>query len=98
VFGLSEALIVFDSNRIGGLSLEQLAGYTAMAALVDLNFDAAPTQAPTIQRLFSQSEDARPQALTTWDGPFLSATYQTAQTVVDQRDQIATKVLRDASK
>jgi hypothetical protein len=97
VEGLSEAVIVFDSNRISGLSIGQLADYTAMAGLVDLDINADLAEAPTILRLFAQPQDARPTGLTDWDRAFLSATYHTDQKSIDQRPLIARDLIRDVS-
>jgi hypothetical protein len=97
VEGLSEAVIVFDSNRISGLSIGQLADYTAMAGLVDLDINADLAEAPTILRLFAQPQDARPTGLTDWDRAFLSATYRTDQKSIDQRPLIARDLIRDVS-
>jgi hypothetical protein len=97
VEGLSEAVIVFDTNRISGLSIGQLADYTAMAGLVDLDINADLAEAPTILRLFAQPQDAQTKGLTDWDRAFLSATYHTDQKSIDQRALIARDVIRDVS-
>jgi len=97
VEGLTEAVIVFDANRISGMNLGQLSDYTAMAGLVDLDINADLAQAPTILRLFTQAEGSRPQGLTQWDQAFLSATYHTDQKSFDQRYTIARNVARDLS-
>ena len=97
VEGLTEAVIVFDANRISGMNLGQLSDYTAMAGLVDLDINADLAQAPTILRLFTQAEGSRPQGLTQWDQAFLNATYHTDQKTFDQRDTIARNVARDLS-
>jgi len=95
--GLTEAVIVFDANRISGMNIGQLSDYTAMVGLVDLDINADLAQAPTILRLFTQAEGSRPQGLTQWDQAFLSATYHTDQKSFDQRDTIARDVTRDLS-
>ena len=95
VEGLSEAVIVFDANRIDGMNLGQLTDYTAMAGLVDLDINAELADAPTILRLFTQTDGPRPQGLTEWDQAFLNATYHTDQRSFDQRDIIARYVARD---
>jgi len=97
VEGLSQAVIVLDANRINGMTLGQLADYIAMVGLVDLDIDADLAQAPTILRLFAPPEDARPKGLTDWDQAFLSAAYHTDQRSLDQREVIATDVIRDVS-
>jgi hypothetical protein len=96
--GLTEAVIVFDANRISGLSIGQLSDYTAMAGLVDLDINADLAEAPTILRLFTQTEGSRPQGLSEWDQAFLTATYHTDPKGVDQRGAIARVVARDLSR
>ena len=96
--GLTEAVIVFDANRIGGMNIGQLSDYTAMAGLVDLDINADLAEAPTILRLFTQPQEARPQGLSEWDQAFLNATYHTDPKSVDQRGAIARVVARDLSR
>jgi hypothetical protein len=96
--GLTEAVIVFDANRVNGLNIGQLSDYTAMAGLVDLDINADLAEAPTILRLFTQAEGSRPQGFSAWDQAFLSATYHTDPKSVDQRGAIARVVARDLSR
>lgn len=96
--GLTEAVIVFDANRINGMNMGQLSDYTAMAGLVDLEINADLADAPTILRLFTQEEGSRPQGLSEWDQAFLNATYHTDPKSVDQRGAIARVVAHDLAR
>jgi len=86
------------ANRIGGMNIGQLSDYTAMAGLVDLDINADLAEAPTILRLFTQPQEARPQGLSEWDQAFLNATYHTDPKSVDQRGAIARVVASDLSR
>jgi hypothetical protein len=97
VEALSEAVIVFDANRINDMNIGQLSDYTAMAGLIELNTNSDLADAPTILQLFNQPEGSRPQELTAWDRAFLTAAYRTDQRSIDQRDVIARNVARDLS-
>jgi hypothetical protein len=97
VLGLTLALVIVDTNLAKGLNYGQIADYAAMVGLTDIELGADVGDAPTILRLFAESEEARPPGLTAWDQAFLSALYHTEQSSQTQRAAIAAKMLHEVT-
>jgi hypothetical protein len=74
VRSIYSAVVVVDLERTKELTDRQLAGYAAMIALVQTRDTPTPSL-PSILRLFSEPESARPQDLSSWDSAFLKALY-----------------------
>jgi hypothetical protein len=87
--------VVVDSNKVGGLDLGALADYIGVIGLAQINLDKQLGDAPTILKLFTAPEDARPTAMTAWDKALLHALYSTGQTERMQTSQMETVALRD---
>jgi hypothetical protein len=88
-------IVVVDSNKVGGLDLGALADYIGVVGLAQINLDKQLGDAPTILKLFTAPEDARPTAMTAWDKALLHALYSTGQTERMQTSQMETVALRD---
>ena len=95
VRAFSSVIVVIDSDRAKGISLDKLADYAAMVGLVEIQLDADFGEAPTILRLFSASEWANPTGLSHWDSAVLKALYTTSQATKLQRSEIAQRMLRE---
>jgi hypothetical protein len=93
----TEAVVVVDSRRTVGLTMEQLSDYIAMVGLADFSLKDGFGDAPTILGLFAQPPEKRPAELTSWDRAFLSALYRTDQRSVTQRDHIADRIVHDVT-
>jgi hypothetical protein len=93
----TEAVVIVDSKRTVGLTMEQLSDYVAMVGLADFSLKDSFGDAPTILRLFTQPPEQRPPELTSWDRAFLSALYGTDQRAVTQRDRIADSIVHDVT-
>ena len=72
-----------------------MADYIAMAGLAKFNLDADFGTAPTILRLFKDTDDAKPPSLSDWDKAYLRALYHTRQGSRLQTDLIRQSMLRD---
>lgn len=75
---INGSLVIFDSNRVAGLTLQQLADYATMRMLAPVQ-DLAKVEAgtvPTILALFAQGGVSRPDGLTEFDWAYLSAYYR----------------------
>lgn len=97
VFDFSFALVIVDTTFPKGVKLGQVADFTAMVGLADIDPDADIGDAPSILRLFATSPDVPPSGLTTWDQAFLSALYHTDQSSSTQRSQIVVRMVHDVS-
>jgi hypothetical protein len=84
----SSVIVAIDSARTEGTSLNTLADYAAMVGLAEIQSDADFGEVPTILRLFSSSEGAKPTNLSDWDTALLTALYKTGQEYRYQRSEI----------
>jgi hypothetical protein len=92
-------IVVVDSTKIGNINFRQLTDYIGLVGLAQINFDKQLGDAPTILRLFENSQETRPEEMTVWDKALLRGLYSTSQTNVMQLSQIQTSALKDiASK
>jgi hypothetical protein len=93
VQGLSSVIVVVDSSRMVDLNIGQLADYVAMVGLAEVRVDANTGTAPTILRLFDNTDNP-PQGLSEWDRSLLSSLYSTRQGSVMQVGAIKTTMLK----
>jgi hypothetical protein len=87
-------IVAIDSGRAEGINLHKLADYAAMAGLAEIRLDADIGEVPTILRLFSTAEGAKPTGLTDWDASLLNALYNTSQETKLQRSAITHSMVR----
>ena len=80
-------VVVVDQEQTEDLELAPLTDYIAMIALAQIRRDAdsEPGAAPTILRLFDDTDTERPQGLSTWDQAFLKSLYATDSCSVIQK-------------
>ena len=75
---MNGSLVIFDSNRVPGLTLQQLADYATLRILAPVQ-DLAKVDAgtvPTILTLFAQGDAPAADGLTEFDWAYLSAYYR----------------------
>lgn len=75
---INGSLVIFDSNRVTGLTLQQLADYATVRILAPVQ-DIAEVQegtVPTILALFAKGDVPPPDGLTEFDWAYLSAYYK----------------------
>ena len=84
----SSVIVVIDSGRTKETNLNGLADYAAMLGLAEIQPDADFGEVPTILRLFSTSQGAKPTSLSDWDTSLLKALYKTGQANRYQRSEI----------
>ena len=97
VIGLNFAAIIVDGTKTNSAGLAPLTDYIAMVGLADLDLGAELGGDPTILRLFTAPENARPAGLTAWDRAFLTALYRTDEMPKNLRAELATTVAHDVS-
>ena len=95
VWSISSVIEVVDAGAMKGFEFGQMADYIAMAGLAKFNLDADFGTAPTILRLFKDTDDAKPPSLSDWDKAYLKALYHTRQSSRLQPDLIRQSMLRD---
>jgi len=78
---LTSVIIVVDSRQTTNRNMGQLAAYVAMVGLAQIRVEADTGSAPSILRLFRES-DSLPQGLSPWDEAFLHSLYATNQSSV----------------
>jgi hypothetical protein len=88
-------IIVVDAKRVGSLNFGQLTDYIGLIGLAQINLDKPLDDAPTILKLFSVPEDARPAEMTAWDRALLHGLYSTNPTDRVQTSQIQAVALKD---
>lgn len=96
---LARVMLIVDAKQMKGVSYEQLASYLSMVSLAQLDPDAAPTQLPSIVRLFTDRDAGRapPETLTEWDRAYLQGLYRApanAKNLGAQRGAIARTMRR----
>jgi hypothetical protein len=95
---IASVVVVIDSGRTQGVSINELADYVAMVGLAETEHTMDVSSAPTILRLFSTSDRPAPSGLSAWDAAFLRALYHTDQRTVLQRYWIMQSMVQDISR
>lgn len=89
------SLIIFDVDRLGAATFEQLTDYVTMLALAQINPEGDAAGYDTILNLFEAP--GAPPSLTEWDMGYLNALYASEQARVNPRSQagvIASDLIR----
>jgi hypothetical protein len=81
----SSVIVLVDARQTKGINIGQLAAYIAMVGLAEIRVNPKLGDAPTILRLFTDSTNAPPLGLSTWDEAYLNALYHTQH---DDRTQL----------
>lgn len=101
VQSFTSVIVVVDTTRVAGFSLDQLSDYIAMVGLSQINLDSDYGGAPTILSMFappaSGAEKPAPTRITGWDRDYLKALYATRQVSREQRLEIVDMMARDMS-
>jgi hypothetical protein len=87
--------IVIDKGHLQGVTLEQLADYSAMVGLAQIKPGAQLSDAPTILRLFDGAPQAAPARMSDWDQAFVKSLYAAEQRVTVQKSEIARGMLSE---
>jgi hypothetical protein len=88
-------IVVVDAKQVGSLHFVQLTDYIGVIGLAQINLDKPLGDAPTILKLFSTPEDARPAEMTAWDRALLHGLYSTNPTDRVQTSQIQAVAFKD---
>lgn len=91
-------IVVVDKRQTEDLELGPLTDYIAMISLAQIRRDPDLGAAPTILRLFDESDAPLPQALSTWDRAFLKSLYDTDVSGVAQLSEIKHRMKRDLAR
>ena len=70
-------IVVVDLRRTEGMELGPLTDYVAMMSLAQIRQNSDLGDAPTILRLFDETDSAGAQGLSPWDQAFLKSLYGT---------------------
>lgn len=95
VRAFTTVVVAFDSTRLKGIKVRQLADYSAMVGLAQIQNDVDVGNAPSILRVFAAPDDAKPEGLSDWDAAFLKALYGTNQQSTMQKGEIARRMASD---
>jgi hypothetical protein len=91
---LASVILVVDSERVKGITVGQLADYSAMAGLAEIRLDKDVGSTPSILHLFDETGGARPQGLSDFDQALLKALYTTDQRDVMQWSELETHMVQ----
>ena len=96
VRAIYSVIVVVDQEQTEALGLAPLIDYIAMIALAQIRRDSDSERgaAPTILRLFDETDAERPQALSTWDQAFLKSLYATDSGSVMQKSEMKRRMAR----
>lgn len=83
---MKRAFVIVDVERIGDVSLGQLADYIAMVSLAQINPDADTSRFETILNLFDGSD--QPAGLSEWDRAYLHGLYEADWYRISQNSQV----------
>ena len=95
VRAIYSAIVVVDLGHIKDLNDGQLADYIAMVGFAQIRKKPELGAAPTILRLFAESDVARPQGLSSWDQAFLKSLYDEESGNIMQLAEIKFRMNRD---
>jgi hypothetical protein len=92
---ITQVFVFIDTKRLGDtVNFRQLADYTAMVGLAEVNLDNDLGDAPTILHLFGANAEARKPGLTSWDQAVLYSLYNMPRKDVLQVDEMANSAAR----
>jgi hypothetical protein len=95
---LYSAVIVVDKRQTEHLELGLLTDYIAMISLAQVRSQPDLDAAPTVLRLFDESDTPQPQGLSPWDRAFLKSLYATDPSRVTQLAEIKHRMKRDLAR
>ncbi|WP_056621510.1 MULTISPECIES: hypothetical protein [unclassified Brevundimonas] len=83
---LKRTFVIVDVDRLGGVTLTQLADYIAMVALAQIDPDADTSRFETVLNLFD--DPAGVQGLSGWDQAYLEGLYGASWYRISQNSQV----------
>lgn len=89
------SFLIIDLDKIGGVSLQQLADYIAFVALAQIDPEADTSSYATILNVFD--DPSQTVSLTDWDVAYLQGLYDTTRTRMNtqsQRGEVASSIAR----
>jgi hypothetical protein len=93
---LNYVLIIVDTQRASGITVNALADYVAFVSLAQVNPSANAASYPSILNLFNtQAGGQRPTEMTSWDLAYLDGLYhatRAARNAAQQEDEIARRM------
>ena len=95
IWAFSYVYVVIDQKQLQGVSRGQLADYLAMVSLADIKPGAHLADSPSILKLFDGAPAAAPAGMSAWDQAFITSLYATEQKSRQQRNNIASNMVRD---
>ncbi len=95
VRNIDSAIVVIDPLQIGKVNFGQLVDYIGLVGLAEINLDKDLGEAPTILKVFNESETAPPMEMTSWDRALLRSIYSTTQKDRMQLSKIETAALTE---
>jgi hypothetical protein len=98
VRAIYSVIVVVDLHQTQDLKIEALTDYIALVALAQVRRDPELGNAPSILRLFDETDAARPLALSLWDQAFLKSLYGTDSASVLQLSEIKTRMTGDLAR
>jgi hypothetical protein len=91
-------IAVVDLEQSKALGIGQLSDYVAMITLAQIRPQPELGAAPTILRLFHETDAARPHGLSAWDRTFLKSLYETNPANTMQISQIKTRMKEEIAR
>lgn len=103
VRAIYSVIVVVDKREIEGVAIGPLTDYVAMISLAQLRPEPDLGTAPTILRLFDESNPASPnlqppEGLSAWDRTFLKSLYETDASSVAHLSEIKSRMHRSIAK
>jgi hypothetical protein len=98
VRAIYSVIVVVDLRQTKNLNIEPLADYIAMVSLAQVRREPEFGTAPTVLRLFEESNAGRPPALSTWDQAFLKSLYGSDSASVLQLSQIKFRMAEELTQ
>jgi len=95
---LYSVIVVVDKQQVEPLELGALTDYIAMISLAQIRRDPNLDTAPTILRLFDETDASRVQGLSRWDRAFLKSLYGTDPTRVTQLAEMKHRMTLDLER
>lgn len=93
---LNYVLVIVDTQRASGVTVNALADYVAFVSLAQVNPSVNTASYPSILNLFNtQAGGQRPTEMTSWDLAYLDGLYhatRTARNIAQQEDEIARRM------
>ena len=91
----ASVFVIIDQTRLHAVSRGQLADYVGMVALAELKPSVHVEEGQSILKLFDGAAQAAPAGMSEWDQAFLKSLYASEPRSKQQREQIASTMVRE---